>query len=149
MALHPNFPLSPYEMLEPNHRWFPAAEELRSTAYEKLLPPLVANIRKEVKAWRDSGYAGSSATSRALLSWWFDTDHILETADGMQSSFRYYFAQREAVETLIWLYDVRRARDKFDLLRFDASGAVSSGMFDEDWPRYVLKTTSALSQSHS
>lgn len=33
---------------------------------------------------------------------------------------------------------MRRARDKFDLLRFDASGAVSSGMFDEDWPRYVL-----------
>ena len=32
-----------------------------------------------------------------------------------------------------------RARDKFDLLRFDASGAVSSGMFDEDWPRYVVK----------
>lgn len=28
---------------------------------------------------------------------------------------------------------VRRARDKFDLLRFDASGAVSSNMFDEEW----------------
>lgn len=139
MALHPNFPLSPYETLEPNHRWFPAAEELRSTAYEKLLPPLVANIRKEVKAWRDSGYAGSSATSRALLSWWFDTDHMLETADGTQSSFRYYFAQREAVETVIWLYDTKGVRDKFDLLRFDASGAVSSNMFDEEWPRFVVK----------
>ena len=43
------------------------------------------------------------------------------------------------METLIWLYDVRRARDKFDLLRFDASGACSPGMFDEEWPRYVLK----------
>ena len=53
--------------------------------------------------------------------------------------FHYYFAQREAVETVIWLFEVRRARDKYDLLRFDASGAVSSGMFDEDWPRYVLK----------
>ena len=40
---------------------------------------------------------------------------------------------------MIWLYDVRGARDKFDLLRFDASGAVSSGMFDEDWPRFVVK----------
>jgi type III restriction enzyme len=139
MALHPDFPLSPYETLLPNVRWFPAAEELRSTAYEKLLPPLVANVREGVKAWRDAGYAGASATSHALLSWWFDTDHLIEQADGTQSQFRYYFAQREAVETVIWLYDVRGARDKFDLLRFDASGAVSSNMFDEDWPRFVVK----------
>jgi type III restriction enzyme len=139
MALHNDFPKSPYAILDPNCRWFPAAEELRSTAYEKLLPPLVANIRKEIKAWRDSGYAGASDTSRALLSWWFGTDHLIEQGDGTQSQFRYYFAQREAVETVIWLYDVRGARDKFDLLRFDASGAVSSNMFDEDWPRFVVK----------
>ena len=139
MALHRDFPTSPYAVLDPNSRWFPAAEELRSTAYEKLLPPLVANIRKEVKAWRDAGYAGASDTSRALLSWWFDTEHLVEQADGAQSPFRYYFAQREAVESVIWLYDVRGARDKFDLLRFDASGAVSANMFDEDWPRFVVK----------
>jgi type III restriction enzyme len=139
MALHPNFPRSPYEILPPDLRWFPAAEELRSTAYEKLLPPLVAKVREEVKAWRDADYTGASATSRALLAWWFDTDHLIEQADGTQSQFRYYFAQREAVETVIWLYDVRGARDKFDLLRFDASGAVSSNMFDEDWPRFVVK----------
>jgi len=40
---------------------------------------------------------------------------------------------------VIWLHEVRSARDKFDLIRFDSSGSVSSGMFDEDWPRYVLK----------
>jgi type III restriction enzyme len=138
MALHAAFPSSPYALLEPDQRWFPAAEELR-TAYEKLLPPLVAKIRIEVKAWRDSGYLGASPTSRALLNWWFETDHLLEQADDSLTPFRYYFAQREAVETIIWLHDVRQVRDKFDLLRFDASGAVSSGMFDEDWPRYVVK----------
>jgi type III restriction enzyme len=139
MALHPNLPTSPYAVLEPDQRWFPAAEELRSTAYEKLLPPLVANIRIEVKRWRDAGYEGASATSRSLLRWWFDTEHLVEQADGSLSPFRYYFAQREAVETVIWLHDVRQVRDKFDLLRFDASRAVSVGMFDESWPRYVLK----------
>ncbi|EQD46800.1 type III restriction-modification enzyme helicase subunit, partial [mine drainage metagenome] len=56
-----------------------------------------------------------------------------------QSEFRYYFAQREAVESVIWLYDVRGVRDKFDLIRFDASGAVSASMFDEAWPRFVVK----------
>ena len=139
MALHPSFPISPYECWLPEHRWFPADEALRSTAYEKLLPPLVAKIRREVHAWRASGYADASATSRSLLRQWFDSDHLLENAGGSLSPFCYYFAQREAVETVIWLHEVRRARDKFDLLRFDASGAVSTGMFDEDWPRYVLK----------
>ena len=139
MALHPEFPESPYAVLPPDRRWFPAAEELRSTAYEKLLPPLVAKVRGEVAAWRGASYAGASETSRALLNWWFETEHLVEQADGTLSPFRYYFAQREAVETAIWLHDVRKVRDKFDLLRFDASGAVSAGMFDEDWPRYVLK----------
>ena len=139
MALHPEFPKSPYAELLPDQRWFPAAEELRSTAYEKLLPPLVAKIRGEVSAWRTAGYAGASDTSRSLLNWWFETEHLVEQADGTLSPFRYYFAQREAVETVIWLHDVRKVRDKFDLLRFDASGAVSTNMFDEDWPRYVVK----------
>jgi len=139
MALHPKFPTSPYAPLIPDQRWFPADEALRSTAYEKLLPPLVAKLRQEVFAWRNKAYPGASATSVALLRHWFDTDHLTENADGSLSTLRYYFAQREAVETVIWLYEVRGARDKYDLLRFDASGAVSSGMFPEDWPRYVLK----------
>lgn len=139
MAIHPQLPVSPYEPLIPEQRWFPADEALRNTAYDKLLPPLVAKVRKEIFQWRKGGYEGASSTSRSLLRWWFDTEHLTETADGTLSPMRYYFAQREAVETVIWLYEVRRARDKFDLLRFDASGAVSSGMFDEEWPRYVVK----------
>ncbi len=139
MALHPQFPASPYEPLLPAHRWFPADETLRENAYEKLLPPLVAKLREEIHDWRRSGYEGASPTTKALLTHWFETEHLLENADGTLSSFRYYFAQREAVETAIWLHEVRQARDKFDLLRFDASGSVSHGMFPENWPRYCLK----------
>ena len=141
MALHPDFPESPYQPLLPEQRWFPAAEELRDTAYEKLLPPLVALValvREGVHAWRAAGYDGASASSKALLRWWFDTLHFSEQADGSRSDFR-YFAQQEAVESVIWLYDVCNARDKFDLIRYDASGAVSANMFDEDWPRFVVK----------
>ena len=139
MALHPEFPSSPYAVLRPEHRWFPAAEELRSTAYEKLLPPLVANVRQEVESWRNSGYAGSSATSRALLRWWFENEHLMEQADGTQTLFRYYFAQREAVETVIWLHDVSAVRDKFDLMRFDASGAVSAACSTRSGRGIVVK----------
>ena len=139
MALHPDLPRSPYSIPRPEQRWFPADEALRATAYEKLLPPLVARVREEVAAWREAGYPNTSATSKALLTWWFLRTHLVEQADGSDQEFRYYFSQREAVETVIWLYEVKQARDKFDLMRFDASRAVSAGMFPEDWPRYVCK----------
>ena len=139
MALHKNFPQSPYEILDPAIRWFPADENLRDKGYEKLLPPLVAELRKKVRDWRLAGYDGANETSKTLLKWWFLTDHPTETSNGEIFLFQYYFAQREAVETIIWLYEVAKARDKYDLLRFDSSGAVSAGMFSETWTRYVVK----------
>lgn len=139
MALHPGFPTDPYVVLDPEIRWFPADETLRSEGAAKLLPPLVAELRKKVKAWRDSGYDGASATSVALLTWWFATDHPVEQADGTLMQFRYYFAQREAIETIIYLYEIAKIKDKYDLLRYDSSGAVSAGMFNETWNRYVIK----------
>jgi type III restriction enzyme len=55
------------------------------------------------------------------------------------AEFQYYFAQREALETIIYLYDIAGVQDRFDLMRFDSSGAVSAGMFDETWRRFVVK----------
>lgn len=139
MAIHKDFPSSPYEILDPKVRWFPADESLRTSSYEKLLPPLVHKIRQQVFDWRKTGYSGATDTSKALLKWWFNTSHITKKADGSDFEFRYYFAQQEAVETIVYLYDVAKAKDKYDLIRFDSSGAVSTGMFDEDWRRYVVK----------
>jgi type III restriction enzyme len=139
MALHRDFPDSPYAILEPGVRWFPADEALRETSMEKLLPPLVPELRKRVKEWRDKKYAGATDTSRSLLNWWFGGPHLLPQADGTMAEFQYYFAQREALETVVYLYDVVGPRDKYDLMRFDSSGAVSTGMFDESWRRYVVK----------
>jgi len=44
MALHPDFPDSPHDILEPDVRWFPADEALRESSYEKLLLPLVHEL---------------------------------------------------------------------------------------------------------
>ena len=73
MALHKNFPTSPFEILDPSIRWFPADEALRETAANKLLPPLVPELRKLVKNWRDNNYEGATKTSFALLKFWFQT----------------------------------------------------------------------------
>lgn len=139
MALHENFPDSPHAILDPEIRWFPADETLRNTGAEKLMPPLVPELRKQVKAWRDSGYDKATETSKSLLNWWFKTPHLLPQADGSMNEFEYYFSQRESVETIIYLYDVVKVKDKYDLMRFDSSGAISSSMFDETWRRFVVK----------
>ena len=138
MALHKDFPKSPYEILNPEIRWFPADEDLRKKGYGKLLSPLVHKIRQEVKKWRNNHYEGGSHTSKALLNRWFQTRYPIETEEGI-SDFQYYFAQREAVETIIWLYEVAKAKDKYDLIRYDSSGIVRAKDFPEEWLRMVIK----------
>src|ERR1700732_1029758 len=64
---------------------------------------LVPKIRAAVAAWRNGGYQGASEVSRQLFRYWFDEDH--EVA-GFGVPFRYYFGQREAIETLVWLVEV-------------------------------------------
>ena len=68
MALHKDFPDSPHAILNPDIRWFPADEALRETSMEKLMPPLVAQLRKKVNEFRDRGYVSESDTSRGLLN---------------------------------------------------------------------------------
>ncbi len=139
MALAKDFPKSPYKILNPEIRWFPADEALRDKGSEKLMPPLVAKLRKKVCAWRDADYKGASSTSLALIKWWFKTEHLLPADNGNMISFQYYFAQQEAVETIIYLHDVVKIKDKYDLLRFDSFGTVSAGMFAENWKRFIIK----------
>ena len=135
MALHPDFPESPHTVIDPSVRWTPDAALLPGIQ----LPPLVQKIREAVKTWRDDNYKGASETSKALLNWWFKTPHLQEQSDGSTTEFQYYFAQREALETIVYLYDVVKVKDEVDLIKFDSSGAVSRGMFDEDWRRFVIK----------
>lgn len=138
MALDKNFPKSPYEILDPSIRWYPGDEAMRENAH-RLIPPLVASLRLKVKEWREKGYEGASNTSKNLLNFWFNTEHLIPKEDGTTIQFEFYFAQREALETIIYLYDVVKVKDKYDLMRFDSTGAIQAGMFDEDWTRYVVK----------
>ncbi len=103
------------------------------------MPPLVPELRRKVADFRRGNYVGATDTSRHLLKWWFHTPHLIEKADGSTLKFRYYFSQREAIETLVYLSDVANVQDRYDLIRFDSSGAVSPGMIDETWRRFVFK----------
>lgn len=138
VALDKNFPTSPYEILDPEIRWFPGDEAYKDKAHQ-LVPPLVHELRRKVKSWRENGYEGATETSKALLNFWFNKQHLLSGRDGNMHEFKFYFAQREAMETIIWLYEVAKARNKYDLIRYSSRQDIRPDMFDEDWTRYVIK----------
>src|SRR5204862_5758619 len=56
-------------------------------------------LRREVGAWRQAKYAQTTRITRELLQFWF----LNPERDMTQSLF---FAQREAIETAIWLNEV-------------------------------------------
>jgi type III restriction enzyme len=127
---------SPFNILPPNERWAPTQSQMDAfqNAYEKLLPPLVYKIRLAVAKWRDENYAGASDTTKSLLNFWFNQEHLIG-----QTKFSFFFSQREAIESIVYLYEIANAKDKYELMKFDSSGRISTGMFDENWTRYVVK----------
>lgn len=137
MALPIDFPSSPYTILNPDNRWFPDAKTREKNF--NLIPPLVNKIRLKVKEWRDNDYEGASETTKALLHFWFEEEHWIENANGEFFEFKYYFAQRESVETIIYLHEIANVEDKYDLIKFDSSEIIKPEDFPESWARFVIK----------
>ncbi len=131
MSLNKEFPKNPHQAIEPNVRWFPGDDMLGEKGREKLLPPLVNKIRKEVNEWRKKDYPNISEVTKSLLTYWFKTEH--------SNGFQYYFAQRESVESVIFLYENQMIRNPSELLKYDSSGVLVDSMFEENWLRLVLK----------
>ncbi len=96
----------------------------------------VPAIREAVKAWRAGGYKGVTETTRELLNFWFHTDHILPSGQ----SFRFHTAQREAIETLIFIFEVAKVRTRQELLKKYAFNTKDLRLppYDE-FARYCIK----------
>ncbi len=97
--------------------------------------PCVPLVRQDVKQWQAAGYAGITATTRRLLAWWFKNDHRLLNG----SQFRYHSAQREAIETLIYLHEVKGIRTRSDLLLAYAKGQKIALPLYDPYARYAVK----------
>ncbi len=97
--------------------------------------PLVPGIREKVKAWREDRYKGISDTTRILLNYWFYTDHRLPNG----RKFAYHYFQREAVETLIYLYEVAKLRRHKDLVESFATRGDLRLLRYDDFARYCVK----------
>lgn len=79
---------------------------------------LVPRIRAAVDLWRETRYEGASEVTRRLFEYWFEEDHEIA---GFGVPFRYYFCQREAIETLAWLVEIAGIRDTQALIQAHAA----------------------------
>ena len=100
---------------------------------------LVPSIRESVHRWRRDGHPGVTATTEALLRHWFASDHEVEESG---ESWAYYYCQQEAVETTVYLFEVLKKRNFYELAREFATDSDQQLSFDprEDrWVRYAYK----------
>ena len=73
--------------------------------------PLVNKIRPRVKKWREQKYPGVTSISKRLLVFWNQSG-----AEGRMEEF--FFCQKEAIETLIWLKEAHPSeRVGIDILK--------------------------------
>ena len=105
---------------------------------------IAQNLRGLVRDWREAFYAGASDTTRTLLNHWFERSHRQTTPAGEEFEFRYYFCQREALETFIYLKEVRkleRLSQVIEELGGPGAEVAARGLEpgEDDWTRYAFK----------
>jgi type III restriction enzyme len=85
----------------------------------------INQLREEIREWRENGWPGTANVTRRLLEWWFERD---EERGNMKQ--RFFFCQQEAVETVIYLYEVQNRRkmpETGELLRYALKLATGTG----------------------
>jgi type III restriction enzyme len=111
-------------------------KDLLDVAVQLRTAPCVPALREAVKRWRDGGYKGATETTRLLLNFWFRSDHRLINGQ----PFAYHSFQREAIETLIYVWEIEQVRSRQKLLERYAQNLreVRLPPFD-GFARYCLK----------
>ncbi len=89
-------------------------------------------LRDEVREWRcgegkfaGNPYSGTALVTRRLLEWWFERDEERKALGK-----RFFFCQREAIETVIYLYEVKsryKIPDTGELIRYALKLATGTG----------------------
>ncbi len=96
-----------------------------SLAAEEQLNDFVNQLRDEVRAWRERPWGDTAIVTGTLLDWWFGRDE-----ERSVENRRLFFCQQEAIETVIYLYEVMgrpRMPETGDLLRYALKLATGTG----------------------
>ncbi len=98
------------EVLKGRRKYIPSTPSIPNQSKEKALfsledvnkdadLQLINLIRKEISIWRKEDYPNTTRVTKALLHHWF-------LDENRHYSRRLFFAQREAIETSIWLNEI-------------------------------------------
>jgi type III restriction enzyme len=96
--------------------------------------PLDQKVKAARTTWSEKGYQGASVVTKRLLEFWFKEEHFLR--DG--SEFRFWRAQREAIEALIYVYEVSRYHSLYSLSR-NFGVSLTFDPTTDNWPKYCFK----------
>jgi type III restriction enzyme len=86
---------------------------------------VVNQLRDEIRDWRGRGYPGTAIVTRRLLEWWFERDE-----ERKAMGRRFFFCQQEAIEAVIYLYEVQKRRkmpETGNFLRYALKLATGTG----------------------
>lgn len=113
---------------------------------------IAQNLRRDVADWRSAFYGGASDTTVELLSYWFHRDHDIRVASGDRIPFAYYFCQREAIETLVYLYEVRGIRSLQALTaEYRTTNAQEAALGidpkEDQWSKYAFKVATGAGKT--
>ncbi len=123
--------MNPTELLHPNNRQ-------PSKAY------LVNELRKAVFAWRQQGYQAATPTTKRLLQFWFQEDHLLN-----DEPYQLWFCQREAIETLIYVYEVMKKINFIDMAKDFGSGQIYGyDPSNDQYPLYAFKMATGSGKTY-
>src|ERR1035441_1006886 len=96
----------------------------------------VPALREAVKSWKAGGRKGIPDTPQPLLNYGFEPSHKTRTG----TPFKYYDFQREAIETLIYVWEVEKVRTRKDLLERYAQNVTDLHLPPDDgFARYSTK----------
>jgi len=110
--------IEPFAILEPDKR-------RPSQTY------LVNKLRKAVYEWRKEGYPGITSTTKRLFQYWFKDDYVIN-----DELFHFWFCQREAIETLVYVYEVMNKHNFIELAREFGGGPMMG--YDPSYDQYPL-----------
>jgi len=113
---------------------FEPQEILSPSQRDKSRAFLVNALRKAVFDWRNKNYPNVTKTTGRLLEFWFKEDHIVQG-----ERFQFWFAQREAIETLIYIYEILDKRKFVDLASDFGEGSFKYNPKVDKYPRYAFK----------
>lgn len=85
----------------------------------------VNQLREEIRHWREQGYPGTAIVTRRLLEWWFEREDERKSIGR-----RFFFCQQEAIETLVYLYEVqgrRKMPETGEMVRYALKLATGTG----------------------